>query len=311
MKVAIMGGGAMGGLWAASLGATGAEVTIIDVAPPVVEAIKRDGLTVVAPNGTIESRPAITSDPDEVGPVEVVYFFTKAHHTRAAAAMASPLVGEATTLVSLQNGWGNSDTIAEVLGGDRLVSGVTYQSARVESPARIQHTSVGPTTVGPFAKGGSLDLAEMVATLQERAGIQTATTPDVHTEIWRKVVLNSATLPTSALTGLSTGEMGMPGGVLDLADAIAIESVGILRAAGYDLDASERVGFINALLGRGGSGKSSMLQDVEARRKTEIEVVNGAIVRQAEALGRDAPLNRAMVALVGGLERMWAREPNA
>ena len=121
-------------------------------------------------------------------------------------------------------------------------------------------------------------------------------------------MLNTATLPTSALTGLYAGELGQPGAMLELADAIATESVLILRAAGYDIDADERVAFVNALLGRAGKGKPSMLQDVEVRRKTEVEVINGAIVRQAESLGLDAPLNRAMVALIGGLERSWARE---
>lgn len=308
MKVAIMGGGAMGGLWAGLLGTADVDVTIVDVAPQVVEAIRSEGLIITSAEGVQHTRPSACGDPADVGVVDIVYFFTKAHHTAAAASLARPLVADDTTVVSLQNGWGNSDVIGKALGEGRLVSGVTYQSARVDGPGRITHTSAGPTTVGPFATDATMARSEVIATLQSRAGIQTTATSGVRTEIWKKVVLNTATLPTSALTGLLAGELGRPGAMLDLADAIAVEAVGILRAAGYDIDADERVAFINGLLGRAGSGKASMLQDVEAKRKTEIDVVNGAIVRQAEALGLDAPINRAMVALVGGLERSWARE---
>ncbi len=308
MKVAIVGGGAMGGLWAGLLESNGVQVTVVDVMPPVVHAIRASGLIVASPDRQLRVHPAATIDPADVGPVDLVYFFTKAHHTRAAASLARPLVDDATILVSLQNGWGNSHVIAEVLAPDRLVSGVTYQSARVESPARILHTSQGPTIVGPFLEDATGDLSEVVSTLQNNAGIATTTTATVHTDIWKKVVLNTATLPTSALTGLYGGEVGQPGAMLELADAIAVESVNILRAAGYDIDPAERVAFINGLLERAGNGKASMLQDVEARRKTEIEVVNGAIVHQAEMLGLEAPLNRAMVALIGGLERAWSRD---
>lgn len=308
MKVAVIGGGAMGGLWGASLSSRATEVTVVDVMPAVVEAIRTTGLIVTKAERRVETHPAATVDPSDVGHVDVVYFFTKAHHTRDAVSRARPLVNDATTLVSLQNGWGNSDVIAQAYGAERLVSGVTYQSARVEGPARIAHTSQGTTVVGPFAQGSSMDRAELVSKLQNDAGIETTTTPRVYREIWKKVVLNTATLPTAALTGLFAGEVGEPGAVLDLADAIAVESVAILRAAGYDIDPAERVASINSLLGRAGKGKPSMLQDVEAKRKTEIEVINGAIVRQAEALGLDAPLNRAMVALVGGLERSWTHE---
>jgi 2-dehydropantoate 2-reductase len=308
VKVVVVGGGAMGGLWAALLESTGTEVSVLDVMPAVVEAIRTSGLVVTTADREVEAHPTATVDPADLGPADVVFFFTKAHHTRAAASLARPVVGESTTVVSLQNGWGNSDVIAEAFGPERLVSGVTYHSARVSGPARISHTSQGSTVIGPFADNSDWGRTELVSTLQNSAGIETTTTRSVHTEIWKKVVLNSATLPTAALTGLYAGELGEPGRVLDLVDAIAVESVSILRAAGYDIDVDERVASINGLLARAGRGKPSMLQDVEARRKTEVEVINGAIVRVAERLGLDAPLNRAMVALIGGLERSWVRE---
>jgi 2-dehydropantoate 2-reductase len=308
MRIAVIGGGAMGGLWADRLAAMGAEVTIIDVAQPVVDRIRKHGLSVATLDGVSLSHPTVTMDPTGLGPVDLVYFFTKAHHTRDAAQAARPLVGPETTIVSLQNGWGNSDTITDILGRERLVFGVTYQSARVDGPGKVVQTSAGPTVLGPYAETQDVGMAERVAALQGQAGLPTTATANVRTEVWKKVVLNTATLPTSALTGLYAGVLGQPGPMLDLALSIARESVAVLRAAGYDIDATERVDAITTLLGRAGKGKASMLQDAEARRKTEIEVINGAIVTQAARVGVEAPLNSAMVALVGGLERAWSQE---
>jgi 2-dehydropantoate 2-reductase len=131
-----------------------------------------------------------------------------------------------------------------------------------------------------------------------------AATPEIRTEIWKKLVLNSATLPTSALTGLTAGALGLRDDVmLELVDDIARESTAVARAQGYDIDPKERVDSINGLLERAGLGKASMLQDVEAGRRTEIDVINGAVARAAGEHGVPAPLNRAMFSLVKGYER--------
>jgi 2-dehydropantoate 2-reductase len=304
MRVAIVGAGAMGGLWASKLEQFGADVSVVDVSSAVVDAINTNGLSVTASDGEIRTHPKASTSPDDVGIMDIVYVFTKAHHTGSAAAIAARLSGPETTVVSLQNGWGNSDVIAPVVGPDRLVFGVTYHSARVDGPGIVAHTSPGPTVLGGY-EDSSMARAEAVARLQSDSGLDTTAMVGVRTEIWKKVILNTATLPTAALTGLFAGEIGEGGEMLALVDAIAVESVGVVRGAGYDVDGDERVAFINELLGRAGRGKASMLQDVEGRRKTEVEVVNGAIVREAARLGLDAPLNKAMVALIGGLERSW------
>jgi 2-dehydropantoate 2-reductase len=141
------------------------------------------------------------------------------------------------------------------------------------------------------------------------AGIETTVTADVKTEVWKKLILNCATLPIAALTRLRTGELGKPGPLLDdVLDVLATEAAMVATALGLKIDREERIATIRNLIAGGGAGKASMLQDVEAQRKTEIEVVNGAIVREAGRLGLAVPLNRAMVALVNGLERSWTQD---
>ena len=302
-----MGAGAMGGLWAARLAAAGNEVIVVDVAPAVLEAVARDGLALQTGETSETARVEATSDPGAVGTVDAVFFFTKAQHTAGAAALARPMVGPETSVVSLQNGWGNADTLVGTYAPAQLVIGVTYNSATVLAPGRVAHTGKGATFVGPYGDDADLERAERVGALLTAAGLEATATPSVKTEIWKKLVLNAATLPTAALTGLRAGELGQPGPLLDLVDALAREAVAVARGRGYAIEAQERVERIHAVLAGAGAGKGSMLQDVEARRKTEIEVINGAVVRAAEALGIDVPLNRAMLALIGGLERGWAR----
>ena len=138
-----------------------------------------------------------------------------------------------------------------------------------------------------------------------QAGLEAHASADVKTEIWRKLVLNAATLPTSGLTGLTSGQLGEPGPVLETVDALAREAVLVARAQGYDIEEQERLDRIHAVLAGAGAGRSSMLQDVQARRLTEVDTVNGAVVRAGDRLGVEVPINRAMVALIHGVERSW------
>ncbi|HET8629297.1 MAG TPA: 2-dehydropantoate 2-reductase [Thermomicrobiales bacterium] len=310
MKVVIVGAGAMGGLFAARLarGDGEVDVAVLDAAPEVVAAINAQGLTLQDKDGTETARVPATTGPADLGPADLAIFFVKAQHTAAAAQLARPLVTPATTVVSLQNGWGNSDTLAATFPPEQLVMGVTYHSATVLGPGRVAHTGQGATVIGPYLDDAPLDRAEGVRDVLARGGLEATVTPRVKTEIWKKLILNAATLPTAALTRLCAGDLGQPGPMLDLVDALAAEAVAVARAQGYAIDRDERIARIHAVLAGAGRGKASMLQDVEARRKTEIEVINGAVVRAAERSSLDAPLNRAMVALIGGLERGWRQE---
>lgn len=313
MKIVVVGGaGAMGGVWASRLKAAGNDVSVLDVAPEALAAIERDGLIVETADGVTVTRLPATSDAAAIGPADVVLFFTKAHHTRAAAENARPVVDERTTVVSLQNGWGNADTLAAVFPPEQIAMGVTYHSAKVLAPGRVAHTaSAGPTYLGPYRDGGGMARAEAFAGAMEEAGFLVTATPEVKTEVWKKLILNCATLPTAALTRLYSGELGKPGPVRDLLDDLATEAVAVANGLGYPISVEERIGAIHGLLAKAGKGKASMLQDVEARRKTEIEVVNGAVVTEADRLGLAVPVNRAMVALVLGLERSWRQDEEA
>jgi 2-dehydropantoate 2-reductase len=305
VNLAVVGCGAMGGSLAAEASAAGYSVAVVDVVPELVQEARARGLTVEQDGQALTAPVEATTDAGEVGPVDCVVVFVKSEHTPAAAAAVGPLLGPATAVVTLQNGWGNADVLARSLPEERLVLGVTYNSCTTLGLARFAHTGVGRTFIGPYVDGGSTAPAEIAARMLGDAGWANDVTPAVRTEIWRKLVLTSATLPTAALTGLAAGRLGEPGPMLELVDALAAETVAVGQALGLDVDLDERLERIHATLEGAGKGKASMLQDVEARRKTEVEVVNGAVARLAAEHGVAAPLNAAMDALIGGVERSW------
>jgi 2-dehydropantoate 2-reductase len=305
MRAAIVGGGAMGAALAAEATLGGKQVTIVDVAPDVVDWIRQNGVTIESPDGSVRVPVPATTDPYSVGPVGLAFVFVKGYHTARAADTVATLLAPDTVAVTLQNGWGNADVLASVLPAERLLMGVTYHSCSAAGPGRVRHTGRGPTVVGSYVPDSDLGNARIAADFLSAAGWDAEVSAQVSTEIWKKLVLNAATLPTAALSGLTAGGVADCPTLLELVDGLALEAVAVARARDLEVDPTERLERIHAVLVGAGSGKPSMLQDVEARRKTEIESINGAVVRLGAELGVDVPLNKAMVALINGVERSW------
>ena len=301
MRIAVVGAGAMGSIFGARFAQAGHDTVLVDVAAPLVEKLNADGVTVVRGEEETTTRVPATTDPTSVGPVDVVVFFPKCYHTAAAAELARPLVGPDTVVASLQNGWGNGDVLAEAFPAEQIVVGVTYNSGTVLELGRVSHPGVGPTTVGPFASESTAG-AQRLADAVSSTGLEASVASPVRPEIWKKLILNAATLPPAALAGLAAGALTAQPDMHELVSETAREAVSVARALGYDIDPDERVSYIHGLLERAGPSKASMLQDFEAGRRTEIDVINGAVVKAADETGVPVPLNRAFVALVKGWE---------
>jgi 2-dehydropantoate 2-reductase len=300
MKIAVVGAGAMGSIFGARFHQAGHETVLVDVAQPLVDKINADGVTVIRGDDETVTRVPATTEPRTVGPVDVVVFFTKCYHTAAAAEGARALVGPDTVIASLQNGWGNGDVLAAAFPPGQVVVGVTYNSGLLQGPGRVLHPAEQPTLVGSFSDGG--DGAARLAEALESAGLATTVASPVRPEIWKKLILNAATLPASALTGMTAGALGSSQDMLDLVSETTREAVTVARALGYDIDFDERIGTILGLVEKAGPTKASMLQDVEAGRRTEIDVINGAVVRAADEVGVAVPINRALMELIKGWE---------
>jgi 2-dehydropantoate 2-reductase len=302
MKIAVVGAGAMGSIFGARFHEAGHDTDLVDVAEPLVEKINADGVTIVAKDGGERTmRLPATTDPASVGQADLVVFFVKCYHTAAAAESARPLVGPKTVVASLQNGWGNGDVLASVYPPEQVVIGVTYNSGTVLELGKVAHPGVGPTLLGHY-EGDTNDGAARLAEAIADSDLEAQVVAPVRPEIWKKLILNAATLPTAALTGMNAGALTAHEPMHELVTETAREAVAVARALGYDIDEDERVSYIHELLERAGPTRGSMLQDLEAGRRTEIDVINGAVVRAADDTGVPVPLNRGFVALVKGWE---------
>jgi 2-dehydropantoate 2-reductase len=308
MKIAVLGGGgAMGGLFGGYLARGGADVVLVDVSAEAVAAIAAQGVAIEEKDGgTTRVEVAATTDPRSVGPVDLIVNFVKCYHTEAAVRSAMAMAGPKTAFLTLQNGWGNADRIAAVAGRERVMVGLTYHSATLLAPGRVKHPGVGATHLGELDGAMSPRLEAASAALRA-GGFEVLPTGRILDEVWKKLALNVCSLPTSALLRCFAQELVQHDGTLALMRGLLAEVAAVASAQGIRLDEAERWAAITALLERAVGAKASMLQDVEARRMTEIEVVNGAIVRAGAAQGIPTPLNQSMVWLVTSLQEAYLR----
>ena len=306
MKIAVLGGGgAMGGLFGGYLARAGEDVTLVDVSRAAVEAINRDGLLIEERDGsTIVVEVKASSLPNEVGPVDLIVNFVKCYHTEVAIQAAAPMLGVTTAILSLQNGWGNADRIAAIAGRSRVMVGLTYNAGTLLAPGRVRRTAISKTLLGELDGEMSPRLAAAVAALR-KAGIDTEPSSQIVSEIWKKLALNACTLPTAALLRFAAHELNQYEEMRALMRGILAEVVAVAAAQGIALDPAERWQAITDLLDRAVGARASMLQDVEAGRQTEIDVINGAIVEASRRHALATPLNDAMVWMVKSLQARY------
>jgi 2-dehydropantoate 2-reductase len=304
MRVCVVGCGAVGSLFAANLAQLDdVEVWAFDLAREHVDAINRDGLR-LSGAGDVVGRLRATAGAAELPACDFGIVATKAMHTAAAIAATAHAFG-AGSVATVQNGLGNEEAIAEHV--DRVIRGTTFPAGKVLEPGHVQWDVKGDTTFGPFEpKPAAQAEIERLADACTRAGMPTVAVQDARGPQWRKVIFNAATNPVGALTGLTHGGVCEDPALRRLVSGLVDEGKAVAAAQGIELDADPEDLIDHAARPDVAyDHKASMLQDVEARRPTEIDYLNGGIVRFGEQHGVAAPLQRTIWALVKGLERSW------
>lgn len=310
MRIGIIGTGAMASIFGGGLIEAGHDVLFVGKNAATVSALNEHGLTVdrdgapsrhYAASATHSLSAVGTADVASAGVCDIVLVLVKSYDTAAAVTSLAPLVGPKTIIATLQNGVGAGEILAAAfpasLDSGLIVQGVTYQGGTILGPGHVYHHSTAATVFGPFS-GASLHASETLAALWREAGWKASVTQDIEAEVWKKVVVNGINA-IAATTRLPSRAMTESPEVHQMVVDVVLEGITVAHALGYtQLDAQQAVADILGVLAETPDGRTSMLQDVDAGRRTEIDVLNGAVIAAAERVGVDVPVNRALFAQV-------------
>ena len=304
LKVCIVGCGAVGSLFAAHLAHKGeAEVWAYDVWKDHIDAIRKNGLRL---SGAAEFTAKLnaTSNAKELPRCDYGIVATKAIHTRSAIAQVAHAFDGASAICSVQNGVGNEEIIAEHV--KYVIRGTTFPAGHPVGPGHVGFDIKGDTWIGPFEPTNTaMSKVEELAGLITRSGMNVIALKDARGAQWTKLIFNAATNPVGALTLLHHGAATRFPATAHLFNDLITEGEAVAKALGIELHGDPR-----ALVQKGASApgkhRASMLQDVLAKRQTEVDFMNGAIVKWGEETGIPTPLNKAVWDLIKGLEHAWS-----
>ena len=304
--IVVLGAGAMGSLFGGTLAQGGLGVTLVDIRTSHIDAINTDGLRIRGYGGERCVRvPAVTCA-GELPRADIVLVQTKAPDTAVAVESVRRVFGPRTVAISFQNGLGNEEVIGGIVGPEHVLAGLTAQGATQVGPGVVHNYGDLPTYVGELA-GGSSARTERIAKGFTAAGLPTHASADIRRDMWKKLLGNVGLSPTSAITNLTSVEIMAVPELREVVLGAVDEAAAVGAAEGIDLDADEVRSVLLKLIDPSGGGtgqsKSSACTDIANRRRTEVDWINGAIVRLGEKHGIATPINRTLVGAVKGLEK--------
>jgi len=296
MKIAVMGVGGVGGYFASRLASAGAEVSLISRGANL-DALRRDGLTIVSAGRSESFALAATDDPAEIGPVDLVLFCVKSYDTDTAAAQLGPLIGEGTAVLSLQNGIDNETRIAAAVGAERVMGGAAYILAALESPGVVRSGSAR-LVVGELDPGPPSERVLALVELARAGGVTAEAAADVRVAKWEKYVLLVAFSAVSAATQLPLGDIKRAPSAVAMLRAIMVEAWSVGRALGVPL-ADDLVDRQHALvLSQADSEGTSLRHDLLNGRRMEVEALQGTLSRLGRETGVPTPWTDAAYAIL-------------
>lgn len=307
MKIAILGAGALGCTIGAALTEGGHPTWLLDHWPDHVETMRRDGLRVDDENGSRRVSVRAATQASEVGVVDLVVVLVKSFHTEAAMRGALALVGPETRVLSLQNGLGHEDVLADIVGRDRVLAGKTYVGGVLRGPGHIQSGVTGKATYIGELDGRITPRVLAIAEAFNAAGLMTTVSGNIMGTMWDKLLVNVATGAITGITRLTYGQLYDEPLLKATALAAIGEAMAAARAAGIALSMTDpEEAWTLAAEGLSPAFKTSMLQSLEKGSVTEIDFIHGSVVRWGQRLGVPTPVNATLVACIKGIERAMA-----
>jgi 2-dehydropantoate 2-reductase len=301
MKIAVLGAGAMGSIFGGRLSRRH-EVWLIDIWREHLDVINANGLLIEENGQNHCFHPRAVSNAHSAGPVDLAIIFVKSIDTATALSQNRELFTPQTLVLTLQNGWGNIDDILPYVGTENLYVGTTAHGGNVLGPGKVCHAGQGQTYVG--VPSGSSGRAQVIADLLTEAGFATDVTDNIVAMIWKKLIVNAAINPLTALLNVPNGYLVECKAASELMKNIVREAVPVVNAAGMNFETAAVIEGVKEVARLTTANRSSMLQDLTGKRPTEIDRINGAIVAQGKTFGIATPYNRTMLQLIKAREEL-------
>ncbi len=293
MKIGVVGPGALGTFLSGVLGSKN-EIMLLGKNDIELNQVEVRGMSEIKSKVNYSTDPAVLSD------VFYVLLCTKSYDTENSIKMISSHIKDDTCILSLQNGLKNEEIISHYVNKNNVIGGVTTHGITYEKPGLVTHAGVGETLIGSYPTGINERVEEMAGILTD-SGIKTEITDNIYGYIWKKVIINAGINPITALTGLKNGAIIDKNYLRSLMKEVCLEAARVAEhevdvPGGDPVEETEKVAISTA------ENRSSMLQDVERRRRTEVDCITGAIIDVGEKVGVSTPLNRVLYSLIKGKE---------
>jgi len=317
MKIVIVGPGAMGCLFAGNFAKSGQEVWVLDKYPQRAEKIKQNGISLEGLSNAHNVKVNVTTKIEDIKKPDLIVICVKSYDTEAAVKLIKPLVGETTYVLTLQNGLGNIDAIAEIAGENNVIAGVTSHGSTLLSDGHAKHCGKGETVIGRWQASGKRQAKqwkiprralEDIADVLKNAGFATKVSDKIKDILWSKLIINVGINALTAITRLNNGQMLENEGAKQIMKQAVLEASKIARRKKISLDYSDPLKKVESVCNQTALNMSSMLQDVLKKKKTEVDFINGAIVREGEDLEIPTPVNSVLADLVKTIELSYDKQ---
>ena len=304
MKIVIVGPGAMGCLMAAFLSKSKEDIWIFDYNKDRAAKITQAGITLEGVSGNWQVKAKATCVREEIGIADLLIVCVKAYDTKQAIMQAKPMVGESTSVLTLQNGLGNVEIIAEVVGSDRVIGGVTNLGATLIDVGKARHAGKGETVIGRIDGKMTVQMRS-IREIFNKAGLETRISRDIKSLLWSKLIVNVGINALTAITRLNNGKLTEFEPTRRIMRAAVTEAIRVAKRKRIKLIYDDPLAKVEAVCEATSGNISSMLQDVLRKKRTEIDFINGVIVRQAQELGIPVSVNAMLLDLVKTIETSY------
>ncbi|HQH88448.1 MAG TPA: 2-dehydropantoate 2-reductase [Rectinema sp.] len=308
MKISVIGSGAMGSLFGGNLAIAGENVVLYDVYREHIDTVNKEGLSIEdAETGKITVvHPQASSDPESVKNSDVLLIFVKSTNTESVANQFKSFAAPHTIVLTLQNGLGNDAILVKHFGIERTAIGVTSQGATFLGPGKIKHAGKGPTHI-TMADGNKTKLQDLAAALG-RAGFETYISDEVTSLVWSKLIINVGINALTALLNVKNGQLLEYEDIKQVMADLVKEALIVVKKKGIQLIYDDPLAQVYEVARKTASNSSSMLQDFQKNRPTEIDFINGAVVNEAQKLGISVPVNETVTRIVRTLDVLHAQK---